>query len=294
MQDASRFPVPTDDFAGTTNPDRALSGSINIFQLFLRIDDLAASRKVGTLHDFFADQLVRLNLWIFKQLEQRLAKLFEIVRRDVGRHTDSNAGCAIQQQVGNAAGQDDRFFAAAVVVGTKGDGSCRKIRQDFASDPRAAAFGVSHGGSIVAVDAAEVATAVDKRHAKCEPLRHSHESIVDRTVTVWVVVRHRIAHDLRRFTMLGVVIEAQLSRRIQNPPLNRFEPVTNIGQRASRNDGQRIVEVACLSRDAQWDSDGVVEYVDEFQVGFSPGSRLFALTTGPLFGGALACRFLAR
>ena len=157
-----------------------------------------------------------------------------------------------------------------------------------------------HGGCVVAVDAAEVATAVDEWHAKCEPLRHPHEGIVDRTVTVRVIVGHRITDDLRRFSMLRVVIEAQLPGRIQNPPLNRFQSVTNLGQRASRNDGQRIVEVARLSRDAQWDGDGIVENVDEIQLGLSSGTRFPAFTGsglgrgGPLLGGALACRFLAR
>src|SRR3546814_6315287 len=47
--------------------------------------------------------------------------LAQIVRGDVGRHADRDAAGTVDEQVGEARGQDCRLFAAGVVVGLEVD-----------------------------------------------------------------------------------------------------------------------------------------------------------------------------
>ncbi len=83
------------------------------------------------MNGIVGDQLERLDLWILQQFQQRTAEFLEIVRRNIGRHPDGNSRGAVDQQVGNSAGQNDRFLAAAVVVGFEGNRPCSQIFEDL-------------------------------------------------------------------------------------------------------------------------------------------------------------------
>ena len=64
----------------------------------MRLDDDAARRKIRTWDKFdeFFDGGVR----VLDQMQQRRAKLIDVVRRDIRRHADGDAGGAIRQQIG--------------------------------------------------------------------------------------------------------------------------------------------------------------------------------------------------
>ena len=90
---------------------------VDLLELGRRVEDVAAGREVGPLD--VAAQLRARQLLVVEQLDERGAHFVEVVRRDVGRHADGDAGGAVDQQVGDARGQHDRLGARAVVVGTE-------------------------------------------------------------------------------------------------------------------------------------------------------------------------------
>ncbi len=120
----------------------------------------------------------------------------EVVRRDVGRHADGDAAGAVDDEVGDAGGQDGRLERGLVVVGGEVDGVGVDVGEHLAGDAGHAGFGVTHGGGWVAVDGAEVALAIDERIAEGEGLGHADHGVVDGGVAVGVVVTHDVADDL--------------------------------------------------------------------------------------------------
>ncbi len=74
------------NFVRAAQLDRALTGRVDLAQLFLGVDDLTAGRKVGTLDRIVGDQLVVFDLGITQQFQQCVADFLQVVRRDVGRH----------------------------------------------------------------------------------------------------------------------------------------------------------------------------------------------------------------
>ncbi len=88
-----RLPPVVTNFARPAQLDRSLTGGIDLAQFFLGVDDLATCRKIGSLNGVSGDQLVVFDLWITEQLQQRVADFVQIVRRNVGGHSDSDARC---------------------------------------------------------------------------------------------------------------------------------------------------------------------------------------------------------
>ena len=191
-------------------------------------------------------------------LIERRADLAEVVRRDVGRHADGDAGGAVDQQVRQPRRQDDRLGLGPVVVRPERNRRLLDFREHLVADSRQPALRVAHRRRAVAVERAEVARAVDERIAQREGLRHAHERLVERRVAVRVVAAHHVADDLRALAMLDVGGQILLPHRVEDAALHRLEAVADVGQRARGDDRQRVVEIARLRRFVQRDGVGAV------------------------------------
>ena len=184
-------------------------------------------------------------------MERRVTELAGIVRRDIGRHADGDAGGAVSEQVGEIGGEHRRLQLAAVVIGAEVDGvlvdAVEQPRGDF-GQPR---LGVAFGGGVVAVDITEIALPVDQRVAHGEVLGEARERIVDRLVAVRVEVTHRVADDLGAFSELALRRKAELLHGVEQPAMHRLEPVAHVGERAMHDGRQRICEIALFQRLAE-------------------------------------------
>ena len=60
---------------------------------------------------------------------------------------------------------------------------------------RHADFRIAHGGSVVAVDRAEVALSIDQHVAQAEILRHADDGVVDRGIAVRMVLADHVADN---------------------------------------------------------------------------------------------------
>ena len=77
-----------------------------------------------------------------------------------------------------------------------------------------------------------------------------------------MVVAHHVADDLRALAVLDVGGEVLLPHRVEDAALDGLQPVADVGQRARRDDRQRVVEIAGLR--------GFVQR-DRFRLAMPPG-----------------------
>ena len=78
-------------------------------------------------------------------MDQRLRDFIQIVRRDVRRHADGDAGRAVREQVGEARRHDRRHLVLLVVVGLEVDDVLIEVAQHLDRDRREPAFRITHG-----------------------------------------------------------------------------------------------------------------------------------------------------
>ena len=180
---------------------------------------------------------------VVDQPQRGVDDLAQVVRRDVGGHADRDAARAVDQQVREARGQDQRLALAVVEVGAEVDRVLVDVGEQLARQPVHAHLGVTHGRRRVAVDRAEVALAVDQRVAHGKVLRHAHQRVVDRLVAVRMVLAEHVADDARRLLVGLVPEDLLLLHRVQDAPVHRLEAVADVGDGATDDDAHRVVEV---------------------------------------------------
>ena len=202
---------------------------------------MPAVGEVGRGHDLH--QLVDRRLGRAQQVQAGVDDFVQVVRRDVGRHAHRNAGRAIDQQVGQPRRQHRGLFLRAVVVGREVDGFLVDVGQHLVGDLRQADFGVPHGCSVVAIDTAEVALAIDQHVAQGKVLRHAHDGVVHRRVAVRVVLADDVANDARTLLVSAVPVVVQLVHRKQHAPMHRFEAVTRVGQGTADDHAHRVIQI---------------------------------------------------
>ena len=208
-------------------------------------EDEAAGGEVGTL-DVLEDELevgAGFGLVFREEGDGGVDDLGEIVRRDVGRHADGDAGAAVDDEVGDARGEDGGLEGGLVVVGDEVDGVGVDVGEHLAGDAGEAGLGVTHGGGWVAVDGAEVALAVDEGVAEREGLGEADHGVVDGGVAVGMVVAHDVADDLGGLGVLLVELEAHLLHAVEDAAVDGLEAVADVGQGAADDDRHGVVEI---------------------------------------------------
>ena len=137
-------------------------------------------------------------------MQRRVAQLAGIVRRDIGRHADGDAGGAVGEQVGEIGREHRRLLLAPVVIGAEIDGVLVDAVEQLRGDLGQPRLGVAVGGGVIAVDIAEIALPVDQRIADGEILGEAGERVVDRLIAVRMEIAHRVADDLGAFPELAL------------------------------------------------------------------------------------------
>ena len=155
----------------------ALAGAVGVHDAF-GAEDHAGGREIRARDDL--DQILDGGIGVFDQVDDRIAQLGQVVRRDVGGHAHGDAGRAVEQQVRQLGGQHRRLAEGAIEVIAKIDGVFIDIEEQLLGNRREARLGIAHGRRRVAIDAAEVALAVDQRVAHIPGLRQARQRIVHR------------------------------------------------------------------------------------------------------------------
>ena len=200
---------------------------------------MPAGGEVGTGHELH--ELVDRGVGVVEQMDRRRDDLDEVVRCHVGRHADRDAGRAVDEQVRVGGGQHGGLLELPVVVRDEVDDVLVEVLGEGERRRREARLGVAGSGGTV-VERAEVAVAVDERHAQRERLREAHERVVDRRVAVRVELSHHLADDARALDVPAIGTKAHVGHLVQDAALDGLQPVAGIGQRARVDDRVRVLE----------------------------------------------------
>ena len=188
-------------------------------------------------------QLVEADLGVVHHRDGGVHGLTQVVRGDVGGHTDGDAGAAVDEQVGDLGRQDQGLHQAVVVVGPVIDGLFLDVGQELVGDLGHADLGVPHGRRRIPVDAAEVALAVDQGHPHGEVLGHTDQGVVDGLITVGVILTDAVTDDACRLLVRAVPVVLQVVHRVEHAPVHRLEPVTDVGEGPADDDRHGVIQV---------------------------------------------------
>ena len=231
------------DHGPRAHDDAAAAGLVGLLDALAAVD-VPAGREVRAL-----DHLPELRdggVGVVDQQLDRLGDFLEVVRRDVGRHADRDAGRAVDEQVRDLGGQDRRLLEPVVEVGLEVDGVLVDVLQHLDRDPGEPRLGVPVRRRRIAVDRAEVPLPVDQRIAQREVLHHAHQRVVDRPVAVRVILAQHVADHRRRLLVGPPGHEPELVHRVQDAAVHRLEAVAHVGERAGDDDAHRVVDERLL------------------------------------------------
>jgi hypothetical protein len=107
---------------------------------------------------------------------------------------------------------------------------------------------VPHGGGIIAIHIAEIALPIHQRIALGKILSKAHERVVHRLIAVRMELADDVADDARTLLERRPGVETQQLHGVQQPSMNRLEPVACIRERAAGDGGERVLQIALFQR----------------------------------------------
>ena len=203
--------------------------------------DRSSGREVRAGDDLH--QVLDRGIGIVNQQRDGVAKLVQIMRRNVRGHADGDAGTAVEQQVRQPRRQYPGLLARGIVVGNELDGVLVNIGEELVRDRGQTRFGVSHRRRTIAVDRTEVSLAIDERVAEVEVLRHADEGVVDGGVAVGVIVLEHLAHDTGALAVACIRAKSHLRHGKQDAAMDRFQAISSVGQCALHDDTHGVIEI---------------------------------------------------
>jgi len=74
-------------------------------------------------------------------------------------------------------------------------------------------------------------------------LRHAHDGVVHRAVTVRVIFTNHVTDDTRRLLVRAIPVVIQLMHREQHAPVHGLQAVAGIGQGTADDHAHRVIEI---------------------------------------------------
>ena len=230
------------DFPSGAQPHRATTGLVDLLQRVGVLDQQPAGGEIRSGNE--GHQVFDRRLGIVDQMAQGAQQLADVVGRYGRGHAHSDALRAVGQQVGEGRRQDHRLLFLAIIGVAEINGVFVDVAQQHRGDFGQLGLGVAVSSSVIAVDVAEVALAVDQRVALDEILSQPHQRVVDRGIPVRVVLTDDLADDGRTLARAGAGVDLELAHGIEHPSLDRLQAVANVGQGARHDGRQGVGKVA--------------------------------------------------
>ena len=164
------------------------------------------------------------------------------MRRNVGGHTDRDAGSTVDEQVRERRWENRRLCSGLIIVGDKVDRVLVHVGHKRRAEMRHARLGVTHGGRRIAFHRSKIALTTNERLAHRPRLSHVDQGGVDYRFTVWMIITARVAADFRALAVLSIWKQRQIVHRVQDSSLRRLESVTRIRQGTRDNNGHGVIE----------------------------------------------------
>ena len=142
----------------------------------------------------------------------------------------------LTSRLGKRAGRTCGSRSRRVVIGLEVDRVLVDVAEQEIGDLGEPRFGVAHGRRRIGVHRAEIALAVDQRHAHRPALRHAGEGVVDRAVAVRVIFTHDVTDDAARLAVGPAGDIAGFLAGVEDAAVDRLQAVAHVGQRAADDD----------------------------------------------------------
>ena len=187
---------------GRTRLEAAGALLIEIDQVGAWRDDLGARRQIRALHKLH--QRAGRRLGLFEQVDTGVSHFAQVVRRNIGRHTDRDAGRAIEQQIRHASGQYRRLFHRTIEIRHPVGRAVTELLEQNLGVTREFRLGVTHRRErLRIVLRTPVTLSIDDGVAIRKRLRHQHHRLVARRIAVRMELADHVTHGTRGFLVLG-------------------------------------------------------------------------------------------
>ena len=210
----------------------------------LRAEDQSRRREIRPLDD--RHKLLNGSIGTVNKHQRAIDDLAHVVWRDVRRHADSDSRRAVRKKLRELRGQHGRLFQGLVVVRCEIHRLLVDVLQHELRDLRHAHLGVAHRCRRITVNRAKVTVTVGEHVAHGKILRHAHDRIVDRAVTMRVVLTEDFADDARRLLVRFARTHARFLHRIEDAAVHRLQTVAHVRQGAGDDDAHGIVDIGIL------------------------------------------------
>ncbi len=177
---------------------------IGVVDALFAADDTAGG-EIRCGHDF--QDILKRTVGVVYYQQKRIAYFGYIMRRHISRHSDGDAGRAVNEKIGELRRQDGRLGSGFVVVRDKIDGVGFEIFEHLRRRRGHPCFGISHRGGRIGIYASEISLRVDELVSHIPFLAEADQRSVSCLVAVGMIVAAGIADDFRAFTMFAAGAE---------------------------------------------------------------------------------------
>ena len=216
---------------------------VGLANLCVTVDD-AAGGEVRSRHEL--NELIDRDVPVVDVGHRGIDGFRQVVRRDLGGHTDGDTVGTVDQEAGNGRGQYLRFLERSVEVVLEVHRFLGQVPEHFLGKAGHAGFRVSHGGRAVPIDGPEVALSVHHGIAQGEILCHADHRVVDGRIPVRVVLTEYFPDHARALLVGRTGAHALLVHGVEDATVYRLESIPYIGQRSADNHRHGIVDVGGL------------------------------------------------
>ena len=217
--------VITFNLGFSTHDDTPPTRFIGIFHPLQTID-ISTCRKIGGWN--ILHQTLNRYFGIVDIGATSIYHFSEIVSWHVGGHTHSNTITSIHEQIWNLCRHHSRFPQCVIEVVYHINGIFFDVIHNMLTHLCQTTLGVSHGSWRVSVNRAEVSLSVNKFVAHIPLLAHSHQSTINRGITMWMVFTQNLTNDAGTFLVWLIAKVTNTSHSKKNAAVYRLETVTNI------------------------------------------------------------------
>ena len=220
-----------------TDVDLALTGLVCLTDTAGAVDDCRGG-EIGSL--YVLHKLVNRAFGVLHSVNRAVNNLAEVVRGDVGRHTDRNTDRAVYKQVREAGGKDGGLISRVIEVAGHRHDILLNVTHHIICNLRHSRLGVTVCRRAVAVNVTEVTVTLNKGVTKREGLRHSYHCAVNGSIAVRMVSTKHVTDGCRRLTEGLIVCKVVLIHCVEDSSLTGLKTVTDIRKSTRRDNRHRV------------------------------------------------------
>ena len=196
--------------------------------------------EIRTLDVFH--QFIHRALGVIHTVDGGINYLTEIVRGNIGSHTNRNTHRAVYKQVGKTGRQNRGLLQAVIKVGHHGNNVLIKIAHHFVGNLVKTCLGITVSSRAVTVYRAEVSVTLNKRITHREVLRHTNHSAVNSRVTVRVISTKHVTYGGCRLAERLGVHKSILVHSVEDTASTGLHSVTHVGKRTRHNNRHGVFD----------------------------------------------------